>query len=98
VTVTSAVFGIWHVRPAAGALRVNGLAGERGRATAGVLAGVAVTTAAGAFLSWLRERSGRVTAPALLHRAANSGGLVAAWAVSGRADLEGPSRSGSQVG
>jgi hypothetical protein len=48
VTVTSAVFGIWHVRPAAGALRVNGLAGDRGRATAGVLAGVAVTTAAGA--------------------------------------------------
>jgi uncharacterized protein len=98
VTVTSAVFGIWHVRPTAGALRVNGLADDRGRATAGVLAGVAVTTAAGAFLSWLRERSGRVTAPALVHLAVNSGGLVAAWAVSGRAHLEGPSRSGPQVG
>jgi membrane protease YdiL (CAAX protease family) len=98
VTVTSVVFGVWHVRPTAGALRVNGLAGDRRRATAGVLAGVAVTTAAGAFLSWLRERSGRVAAPALLHLAANSGGLVAAWAVSGRADVEGSSRSGPRVG
>jgi uncharacterized protein len=97
VTVTSVVFGIWHVRPTAGALRVNGLAGDRKRATAGVLAAVAVTTAAGAFLSWLRDRSGGVAAPMLLHLAANSGGLVAAWAVSGRADVEGPSRSGSQV-
>jgi uncharacterized protein len=98
VAVTSVVFGAWHIRPTAGALRVNGLAGDRGRARAGVLAGVAVTTAAGAFLSWLRERSGRLAAPVLLHLAANSGGLVAAWAISGLADVEGPSRSGPQVG
>ena len=84
VTVTSVVFGIWHIRPTAGALRANGLAGDRSRARAGVLAGVAATTAAGAFLSWLRERSGRVAAPALVHLAANSGGLIAAWAVAGR--------------
>ena len=84
VTVTSVVFGVWHIGPTAGALRANGLAGDRSRARAGVLAGVAATTAAGAFLSWLRERSGRVAAPALLHLAANSGGLVAAWAVAGR--------------
>jgi uncharacterized protein len=98
IAVTSVVFGIWHVGPTAAALRVNGLAGDRRRARAGVLAGVAVTTAAGAFLSWLRERSGRVTAPALLHLTANSGGLVAAWAVSGRPHVEGASRSGPQVG
>jgi uncharacterized protein len=98
IAVTSGVFGLWHIRPTAGALRVNGLAGDRRRATAGVLAGVAATTAAGAFLSWLRERSGRLAAPVLLHLAANSGGLVAAWAISGRADVEGPSRSGPQVG
>ena len=98
IAVTSVVFGIWHVRPTAGALRANGLAGDRRRAAAGVLAGVAVTTAAGAFLSWLREHSGRVAAPVLLHLAANSGGLVAAWAVSGRPHVEGPSRSGPQVG
>ena len=95
VTVTSVVFGIWHIRPTAGALRANGLAGDRSRARAGVLTGVAATTAAGAFLSWLRERSGRVAAPALLHLAANSGGLIAAWAVAGRrpARLAGASRS-----
>jgi uncharacterized protein len=94
VTVTSAVFGIWHVRPTAEALRVNGLAGDHSRARAGVLAGVVVTAAAGAFLSWLRERSGRLAAPVLLHLAANSGGLVAAWAVSGRPHVEGPPGSG----
>jgi membrane protease YdiL (CAAX protease family) len=42
-----------------------------------------VTTASGVFLSWLRERSGSLAAPALLHLAANCGGLVAAWAVTG---------------
>ncbi len=90
VTVTSVVFGIWHVRPTAGALRANGLAGDRSRARAAVLAGVAATTAAGAFLSWLRERSGRVAAPALLHLAANSGGLIAAWAVAARRPASSP--------
>jgi uncharacterized protein len=98
IAVTSVVFGIWHVGPTAAALRVNDLAGDCRRARAGVLAGVAVTTAAGAFLSWLRERSGRVTAPVLLHLAANSGGLVAAWLVSGRPHVEGSSRSRPQVG
>ena len=90
VTVTSVVFGIWHIRPTAGALRANGLAGDRSRARAAVLAGVAATTAAGAFLSWLRERSGRVATPALLHLAANSGGLIAAWAVAGRRPASSP--------
>jgi membrane protease YdiL (CAAX protease family) len=79
--VTSGVFGIWHIRPTIQALRVNGLAGNRGQATARVLAGVAVITAGGALLSWLRERSGSLAAPVLLHLATNSGGPVAAWAV-----------------
>jgi Type II CAAX prenyl endopeptidase Rce1-like len=68
-------------RPTIQALRVNGLAGGRKQTTAGVLAGVAVTTAGGVLLSWLRERSGSLAAPALLHLAANCGGPVAAWAV-----------------
>src|SRR5262249_6004721 len=89
VAVTSVVFGVWHIRPTAGALRANGLAGDRRRARAGVLAGVAATTAAGAFLSWLRERSGRVAAPVVVHLAANSGGLIAAWAVASRPDVKG---------
>jgi hypothetical protein len=33
------------------------------------------------LLSWLRARSGSLTAPVLLHLATNSGGMAAAWAV-----------------
>lgn len=83
ITVTGGVFGIWHIRPTVQALRVNGLADGRRQAIAGAFAGVAVTTASGVLLSWLRERSGSLAAPALLHLAANCGGLVAAWAVTG---------------
>ena len=80
IAVTSGVFGIWHIRPTIQALRVNGLAGNRAQAAARVAGSVAVTTAGGVLLSWLRERSGRLAAPVLLHLAVNSGGLVAAWA------------------
>jgi CAAX protease family protein len=78
ILVTSGVFGAWHVRPTVAALRVNGLAGDRRRAVAGTCAGVAGTAVAGALLSWLRLRSGRLAAPVLLHAAVNSGALVAA--------------------
>ena len=81
IAVTSCVFGIWHIRPTVQALRANGLAGARGRTVAGVAAAVATTTAGGVLFSWLRERSGSLTAPILLHVATNSGGLVAAVAV-----------------
>jgi len=81
IAVTSCVFGAWHIRPTLQALRANGLAGRRGRAVAGVTAGVAATTAGGVLFSWLRERSGSLTAPILLHVATNSGGLVTALAV-----------------
>jgi hypothetical protein len=33
------------------------------------------------LLSWVRADSGSLTGPVLLHLAANSGGLVTAWAV-----------------
>jgi membrane protease YdiL (CAAX protease family) len=95
IAVTSGVFGIWHIRPTIQALRVNGLAGSRGQATARALAGVAVTTAGGAVLSWLRERSGSLAAPVLVHLATNCGGPVAAWAVAGSSSSPrgGPVRS-----
>ena len=80
IAVTSCLFGAWHIRPTLQGLRANGLAGTRGRALAGVTAGVAATTAGGVLFSWLRERSGSVTAPILLHVATNSGGLVTALA------------------
>jgi membrane protease YdiL (CAAX protease family) len=81
VTVTSAIFGIWHIGPTAAALRINGLAGGPGRMLAGVTAGVAATAAGGVLLSWLRARSGSLAAPVLLHIATNCGGALTAWAV-----------------
>jgi membrane protease YdiL (CAAX protease family) len=81
IVVTSAAFGLWHIRPTLQALRVNGLAATRRQAVTGTCAGVAGTAAAGALLSWLRARSGRLAAPVLLHVATNSGGLIAAHAV-----------------
>jgi len=90
IAATSAVFGVWHIRPTLQALRVNGLASNRGQAAARVAAGVAATAAGGALLSWLRARSGSLTAPVLVHLATNSGGQVAAWAAAslGRAPDE----------
>jgi uncharacterized protein len=81
IAVTSGVFGIWHIGPTAGALRVNGLADRPGKILAGVTAGVAATAASGVLLSWLRVRSGSLAAPILLHLATNCGGALTAWAV-----------------
>jgi uncharacterized protein len=69
--VGSAVFGLWHIRPTAEALAVNQLAASRGRRIAAVIAVAAGTAGAGALLSVLRERSGSLAAPVLLHLAAN---------------------------
>jgi len=77
IAVGSAVFGLWHVRPTIEALEVNRLAaggGARVFAVAGVAAG---TAAAGALLCLLRERSGSLAAPVLLHLAANCAGPLA---------------------
>jgi uncharacterized protein len=69
--VASATFGIWHIRPTAEALAANRLARTRGARIAAVTAVAAGTAAAGALLSVLRERSGSLAAPVLLHLAAN---------------------------
>jgi membrane protease YdiL (CAAX protease family) len=83
VAVTSGVFGLWHVRPTVEALRTNQMAASR-RATAGsVAATVAGTAAAGLLLSWLRERSGSLAAPVLLHLSANCGAALAARSAHG---------------
>ena len=93
IAVTSAVFGLWHVRPTAEALGVNRLAAGRG-------ARVAASPA-----SWLgrrrrraavrlRERSGSLAAPMLLHLAANCGGALAS-ALARPTDRRGPGRTRS---
>lgn len=81
IAVTSGVFGLWHVRPTLDALRINQVAGSRRAALGSVTAAVAATAAAGLLLSGLRERSGSLAAPVLLHLSANSGAALAAWAV-----------------
>ena len=68
----SATFGLWHIRPTAEALELNRLASSRGARIAAVTAVAAGTAVAGAFLSVLRERSGSLAAPVLVHLAANS--------------------------
>jgi membrane protease YdiL (CAAX protease family) len=95
IAVTNGVFGIWHVRPTAGALRVNGLAGGPGQIMAAVASGVAATAAGGVLLSWLRMRSGSLAAPILLHLATNCGGALTAWAV---ARMEPPGAPASRAG
>jgi membrane protease YdiL (CAAX protease family) len=84
IVAQSALFGLWHVRPAAETLRANQLATGRTARVAAVAAVVAGTAAADALLSVLRERSGSLAAPVLLHLAANCAGPLAS-AVSSRA-------------
>jgi CAAX protease family protein len=69
--VAGAAFGIWHIRPTAEALAANRVAPTRGARIAAVTAVAAGTAAAGALLSVLRDRSGSLAAPVLLHLAAN---------------------------
>ena len=83
VAVTSGVFGLWHVRPTVEALRINQLAASRRATAASVAATVAGTAAAGLLLSWLRERSGSLAAPVLLHLSANCGAALAARSAHG---------------
>jgi membrane protease YdiL (CAAX protease family) len=75
--VGSAVFGLWHIRPTAEALAVNRLAPGRGTRILGVTTVAAWTAGAGALMCLLRERSGSLAAPVLLHLAANGTGALA---------------------
>ena len=77
MATASALFGLWHVRPTVEALTGNQLANGRSarlRRSAAVVAG---TSAAGAFLSYLCERSGSLAAPVVVHLTANCAGPLA---------------------
>jgi membrane protease YdiL (CAAX protease family) len=74
----ASVFGLWHIRPTAEALKVNELAAGRGARILVVTGVVAGTAGAGALLSVLRERSGSLVAPVSLHLAANCTGVLVA--------------------
>jgi uncharacterized protein len=74
------VFGLWHVSTALGDARP---AGSPVLAVASVAGTVVLTALGGVLFGWLRLRSGSLLAPAGLHLATNSAGLLAA-AVAGR--------------
>ncbi len=67
----AAAFGLWHIHPARSA----------GESVPGT---VAATTLAGLLFGWLGNRSGSVSAPALVHLSSNVGGAVADRMVGGR--------------
>jgi CAAX protease family protein len=77
---TALLFGVWHVLPAVDGARRN--APTEGVARADLLRQVAGTMAftalAGVLFAVLRDRSGSLLAPALLHWATNGLGIVAA--------------------
>ena len=77
MVTAAALFGLWHVRPTAEALADNQLATGRNARVAAVGAAVAGTSAAGAFLSCLCERSGSLAAPVIVHLTANCAGPLA---------------------
>ena len=69
------LFGLWHVLPTARALDINGVR-RRGGPVAGA---VLVTAVVGVVLWELRQATGGIAAPMLVHTAANSGATVAAY-------------------
>ncbi len=83
LTISSILFGIWHVFPALGSADAPG--GPVGDGWLMVLPiTVATTGAAGAYLAWLRIRARSLMAPFLVHTLANSTALVAAHLAIGR--------------
>ncbi|RSN60922.1 CPBP family intramembrane metalloprotease [Amycolatopsis sp. WAC 04182] len=77
----AALFGLWHLLPSLALVRnaaVNATVGGLPLPLISVLAMVAAA-GAGVFLYWWRHWGKGVLAPALLHCATNSGGLLVAW-------------------
>jgi membrane protease YdiL (CAAX protease family) len=72
------LFGLWHIIPALDR-RTSNPGMNEGHPAGVVAAAVATTAAGGLFLSFLRERSGSIVAPMLVHAAVNSGAYLGGW-------------------
>jgi membrane protease YdiL (CAAX protease family) len=70
--VSCAVFGLWHVAPAATMLRVNVSGAATSSLVRAVAVTVVVTAGAGAALLWLRIETGSLAAPFAVHATLNS--------------------------
>ncbi|MFJ8596334.1 lysostaphin resistance A-like protein [Streptomyces sp. NPDC093598] len=84
-TVSSLLFGLWHLLPSRGLGRSNAAVGAVfGSGSADVTPTIAVAVvamvAAGVVLCELRRRTGSLLAPAALHWAINGFGYALAWA------------------
>lgn len=79
----SALFGLWHVLPSLALRRNAAVDTMLGGAPLVLLSALAVLAAAvaGVVLYWWRHVGRGVLAPALVHVATNSGGVLAAWLV-----------------
>ncbi|MDQ0945741.1 CPBP family intramembrane glutamic endopeptidase [Streptomyces sp. V1I1] len=83
-SVSSILFGFWHVLPSLGITRANSAVGAVfGHSTLGVALSVAAaivgTAAAGVVFCELRRRSGSLLTSAALHWALNGEGYILAW-------------------
>lgn len=80
-TVSSLLFGAWHVLPAVDMARANadpGAPASRAAVVRLVLGTVVFTGLSGVLFAGLRQQSGSLFAPALLHWATNGLGILAA--------------------
>jgi membrane protease YdiL (CAAX protease family) len=78
--LSSAVFGLWHVRPTLGLLDANDVTPDVLARAGMVAAAVGFTTVGGLLFCALRVRSGSTVAPIVAHIATNSFGIVASAA------------------
>ena len=81
--MAAGLFGLWHILPSWNVNDVNPLFRDIlpdavGQA-AGIVGGVLLTAVAGMGLSWMRNRSDSVLAPAMLHSTSNGVGSALAW-------------------
>ena len=81
-SMSSILFGLWHVLPTLRTLPLNPAGarvhGNPKRTAGAVLAAVTATTLAGYGLAWLRFRSGSLAAPAVAHASLNATAYLAA--------------------
>jgi len=83
VLLSALAFGFWHIPPTLSS--INGNAATSGSsvvAAVGLVAGAgAAMMSAGAFLAYLRTRSGSLIAPIAVHTVTNVSAFTAAWFV-----------------
>lgn len=85
-SLTSVVFGVWHVLPTLKTVHVyrsGRLARTTSRKTAAVAGSVCLTAVAGMGFGMLRRKAQSVLAPTLVHGAINVASYVAAWIAAG---------------